>query len=328
MAEGPGADAPLVTVGVFGYNHARFIAEAIGSVLDSTFTDFEVFVVDDGSSDGTAERDPATPGAKARPRAVVLSDGANQGLAARINELLELARGQWLAILGGDDAYLRIGLETLVDAIESDVDVIWGDLDVMNASGVALGYSRPRDTWQRPAARRYLTAGSPVEDIYRYNNFICGTSPLVRVSAVQAAGGYWVGARNEDLDMWMRLGRRHGFRYVGSSVARYRVVPGSSSRSEEASVRDQAELVGRLRREGGYSERGLARLLAMRWALSAGRTKGRPPVSLEELSRISGLPARALLRELPRAAVDPPAGSLAAGARRLMRRRGARVSRA
>jgi hypothetical protein len=161
--------------------------------------------------------------------------------------------------------------------------------------------------------------------MYRYNNFISGTSPLVRVSAVEAAGGYRVGARNEDLDMWMRLGQRYGFRYVGASVARYRVVPDSSSRSEEASVRDQAELVGRLRLGGGYSERGLARLLAMRWALSVGRTTGRPPVSLEELSRISGLPARALLRELPRAAVDPPAGSLVAGVRRLMRRPGVRV---
>ena len=120
--------------------------------------------------------------------------------------------------------------------------------------------------------------------------------------------------------MWLRLGPNHGFKYVGTSVARYRVVPGSSSRSEGASVRDQAELAAALLVKGGYSESGLARLLAMRWALSVGRTKGRPPLSLDDLSIASGIPVAALRRELPRAVADPLAGSLVAGARRLSSR--------
>lgn len=320
MPQGEEVSAPLVTVGVFGYNHERYITEAVGSVLDSTFTDIEVWVVDDGSSDGTARAIRDFVADRSDPRVSVIADGQNKGLAARINDVLDRSRGQWLAILGGDDAYLPTGLRSLVDGIEPSADVIWGDLDVVSASGEPLGYSRPRDTWQRPAAIRYSVAGSPEADIYRYNNFITGTSPLVRVCAVKAAGGYRVGARNEDLDMWLRLAPNHGFKYVGASVARYRVVPGSNSRSEGAAVRDQAELVAALRRSRGYSEPGLARLLSMRWALSVSRTGGHPPVTLEELSTVSGIPIRDLRRALPRSVIDPLAGSVVAGIRRASHR--------
>lgn len=315
----PGGPGPLVTVGVFAYNHAPYIVEAVASVLDSTFPDIEVWVVDDGSKDRTADVAGDYLRSRADPRASLLADGRNKGLPARINEVAERARGEWLAILGGDDAYLADGLETLASAIEPGVDVIWGDLDVMDQSGGSAGYSRPRDTWQGPAARRYLRPGSPVEDIYRHNNFISGTSPLVRLAAVRAVGGYREGCRNEDLDMWLRLGRDHAFKYVGASVARYRVVPGSNSRSEGAAIRDQAELASRLLQQGGYSEQGLARLVAMRWALSVGRTRGRPPASLGQLSEVSGIPAAVLWRELPRAAADPLVGSVAAGAARIAR---------
>ncbi len=119
--------------------------------------------------------------------------------------------------------------------------------------------------------------------------------------------------------MWLRLAPNHGFKYVDASVARYRVVPGSSSRSEAAALLDQAELAARLRASGGYSEKGLARLLAMRWALTVGRARGRPPVSLGDLSRTSGISVSELLRQLPRAAIDPVAGSAIAGVGKLMR---------
>ena len=83
---------------------------------------------------------------------------------------------------------------------------------------------------------------------------------------------------------------------------------------------DQAELASLLRQRGGYSDRGLARLVAMRWALSVARSRGRPPVSFGQVVQASGLPAAALRRELPRAALDPVIGSVAAGLRRAVRR--------
>ncbi|MGV1003176.1 MAG: glycosyltransferase family 2 protein [Candidatus Nanopelagicales bacterium] len=311
--------SPLITVGIFGYNHERYIGGALASVLDSTHRDLEVYVVDDGSIDATASVMREFLADRPDDRVTLLADGENHGLANRLNEVVARAKGEWLGVLGGDDAYLPAGLASLVRGIEPGVDVLWGDLEVMDQHGAPAGYRRPAGTWQRPAARRYLVPGHPTADIFRYNNFVCGTSPLVRITAIREVGGYHPGARNEDLDMWLRLAPRHRFKYLGEPVARYRLVPGSTSRSELSALRDQAELLGRLRATGEYSEQGLARLLAMRWALAVGRSRGRPPLRLAAVADLAGLDRWLVLRALPRAGLDPLAGSLAAGLRRVRR---------
>jgi glycosyltransferase involved in cell wall biosynthesis len=308
---------PLVTVGIFAYNQHPFVGDAIGSVLESTFDDWELVVVDDGSSDATADAAHEALGPPSDPRARLLADGQNVGLANRINQVARSARGEWLAILGGDDAYLPEGLKRLVDGIDDTVDVVWGDLEVVDWRGSTKGYARPRDTWQGPTARRYVKPGCPGTDILRVNNFISGTSSLVRVRTVLEAGGYTPGCRNEDLDMWLRLGHDHLFRYVDEPVAKYRVVPGSGSRSEKAAVLDQAALARRLGEVGAYPPEGLARLVAMRWALALARSHGRPVLTLAEIAEVSGLTRGQILRQLPRAGLDPIALSLRAHLRGL-----------
>ena len=185
----PATQVQQVTVGVFAYNHEAFIAEAIQSVLTSEPTPCELIVVDDGSTDGTATAIQSVIGGRTAPSVRVIADGQNVGLAARLNQVLGLTRTPWLAILGGDDAYLPDGLARLAAGAGEDVDVVWGDLIVMDQSGHPKGYARPRDTWQGGTARKYVRPGPVGNDILRVNNFVSGTSTLVRVRAVQAAGG-------------------------------------------------------------------------------------------------------------------------------------------
>jgi glycosyltransferase involved in cell wall biosynthesis len=305
-----------VSVGVFAYNHERYVVDAARSVVASTFTDWELFVVDDGSSDATAEVACRWAAELSDPRVSVVSDGENRGLASRLNEVAGRARGTWLAVLGGDDLYLPHGIEFLVEGSEPGVDVVWGDLEVMDEAGRSKSYARPRDTWQGSTARRYRHPGRPGADLLRVNNFVSGTSPLVRLSTLRAVGGYTPGARNEDLDLWLRLGHDHLFRYVDRPVARYRVVAGSSSRTEEAAVLDQARIVARMLQAGTYPREGLARLVAMRWVLSLARSRGKPPVSLRQVAQVSGLSRSELLRQAPRAGFDPIAMSATALVRR------------
>jgi glycosyltransferase involved in cell wall biosynthesis len=313
---GAGVRPPHLTVGVFAFNHEAYVGEAVQSVLRSSFDAWELVIVDDGSSDGTSRAIQAAIEGLNDPRIHVVGDGQNTGLANRINQVLDMARSPWLAILGGDDAYLPDGLAHLVAGTDVRVDVVWGDLEVLDESGRSQGYARPRDTWQGDTARKYVNPGTPGEDILRVNNFISGTSSLVRVSAVTDAGGYTPLCRNEDLDMWLRLGQDHLFKYVDAPVARYRVVPGSTSRSEVSSLLDQAGIVRRLLAGDRYPREGLARLLAMRWALSVARGRGRPAVGLTELADESGLTRAELGRQLPRAGLDPIAWSIRAGLRR------------
>lgn len=90
---------PRVTVGISFHDEARWLGDAIRSVLAQTMTDFELLLVDDGSSDGSLEiaksfRDP---------RIAVFSDGARRYLPARLNELVRRARGELVARMDADD---------------------------------------------------------------------------------------------------------------------------------------------------------------------------------------------------------------------------------
>jgi glycosyltransferase involved in cell wall biosynthesis len=110
---------PKVSVIMAAYNAEPFIAEAIESVFAQTFSDWELLISDDGSTDGTAtvahsfvERDPV--------RVQLLRGERNQGKPAALNRALALRRGELIAWLDGDDVMLPEKLQRQVQALESD----------------------------------------------------------------------------------------------------------------------------------------------------------------------------------------------------------------
>lgn len=91
--------SPRVTVFIPVYNRERHVAEAVRSVVAQTFTDFELLVIDDGSSDGSA----AAVAAIDDSRVVLVRQAENRGIPHTRNRALELARGEYLANLDSDD---------------------------------------------------------------------------------------------------------------------------------------------------------------------------------------------------------------------------------
>ena len=92
-------NTPLVTVGLPMYNPGRFLDLAVRSVFAQTYDNWELIILDDGSTDGSLElarriRDP---------RVNVFSDGKNRGLPYRLNQILDLASGQFIARMDADD---------------------------------------------------------------------------------------------------------------------------------------------------------------------------------------------------------------------------------
>ncbi len=318
--------APLVTVGVICFNQGRYLDAALASVAAQDYPALEVVVVDDGSSDGsndTAREVLARRGVVAR----LIDDGANRGLGTRLNEVLAAATGDWVVWLAADDQLAPSAVSSLVARSDDSTGVVFGDLSVIDEAGRSRGYARPRDSWQRATALRYRDRpGVPLPDMFRVNNFIPGGMALIRRQVLLDAGGYDPDVRTEDFDMWLRIGWTTRVRYVAAPVGLYRVVPGSTSRSERVNTLDQAAI---MRKHWPAADpqrsRGYARLAAMRWALAVGRGRGRSGVRLREVAEVSGIPLRALLREAPAAAVRPIAGAVWSAARlALLRARGVR----
>ena len=104
--------APRVSVIIPTYNRAALVCKAIDSVLEQTFSDYEILVIDDGSTDGT---ESAVAGYGQRVRYFWQE---NRGMSAARNRGIDLARGEYLALLDSDDLWMPFKLELMVAVLD------------------------------------------------------------------------------------------------------------------------------------------------------------------------------------------------------------------
>ena len=128
---------PLVTIGIPAYNTENFIGWAIKSVLNQTYTNLELIITDDGSTDRTVE----IANSFNDPRIIVLSDGENYGISYRLNQQIDLAKGKYFARMDADDIMFPDRIERQVKYMEinPDVDAISGGAIVIDETNQILG---------------------------------------------------------------------------------------------------------------------------------------------------------------------------------------------
>lgn len=189
--------APVVTAVMAARDAAATIAQAIDGVLSQTFGDWELIVVDDGSTDDTATIVAAV--GDPRVRLVPLPRAAGRGGAR--NRALAIARGRYLAVCDADDVSLPDRFALQVAALDADPGLVAVGGQVLN---VADGEA-PRQVY------RYPTTAADVE-----RRFARGQMPLphqasmIRSGPVAAVGGYSPQCRRaQDLELFLRL-RPHG----------------------------------------------------------------------------------------------------------------------
>lgn len=119
------------------YNRAYCLRETIGSVQSQTYPDWELLVIDDGSTDATAEVVRALQ--KDDPRIKYHYQG-NRGVSSARNAGLRIAQGDWIAFLDSDDAWMSWKLAAQVACMEQlrEVGMIWTDLDAVNREGTVV----------------------------------------------------------------------------------------------------------------------------------------------------------------------------------------------
>ncbi len=234
---------PFFSVVIPTYNRRGMLERALNSVWLQTFTDYEVVIVDDGSTDETAAY-LATLGTR-----IKTIRQQNRGPAAARNAGARIARGTYLAFLDSDDELLPSALACYERAIAAN-----GSPSFLSGSLADFrnGDERPSDEGASFAFRRFENYFSAAEE-----GIYVGASHLaVRREALMAAGGFdetlLVG---EDHDLALRLGAAPGFVTITSppSVAR-RQHAGSISRDGKSTYYGLATIVQRAR-NGRYGER-------------------------------------------------------------------------
>ncbi len=211
------------------YNKARYIEAAVQSVLDQELPALEVIVVDDGSTDGGADRVHAL----ADPRVRLLRQ-ANAGVSAARNRGIEAARGEWICFLDADDAYHPGFLAALAHAHEAcpEADVLGTRFRTITDTTGA-----PLEPWPVPEAFCEVELIDDLRQHWMRQTTLCSSSIAVFAPRLRAMNPRFVEGESwgEDLDMWFRLADQTPVALVNAPYATVRVaVPGSLSGRERA----------------------------------------------------------------------------------------------
>jgi glycosyltransferase involved in cell wall biosynthesis len=214
-----------VSVVIPVFNGEHFIGDAIQSALDQTFRDFEIIVVDDGSTDGTERIVRQFSGALSYHRQ------ENSGVGAARNLGVALAKGEWIAFLDADDIWYPQKLSDQVDftSTHPELSFVYCDMDVIDLHGflVQRGFlsawleqRRSKDSWNLVCS---AFGGQP---------FPYPSTVLLKRELFLNAGGFSPLFRrkyHEDFDLFARLARRTPLYFIPRSLVKYRKGPKTKS---------------------------------------------------------------------------------------------------
>ncbi len=227
-----------ISVVIPTFNAAAFVVEAVQSVLAQSLRPLEIIVVDDGSTDDTAERLQSLP--------ITLIQQANAGVAMARNAGIHAARGDAIAFLDADDVWHPFKLEVQVPRLKSHG---------LLASGC---YDWPGPL---PVLPSTIPLAEPIalERLVVRNSIVTSTV-LVRRDALTQAGDFDARMQGpEDYDLWLRIAQHHECAVLPLSLTGYRTVVGSLSKNAVRMEQGMTLILGKLDAAGVFAGKPLLR---------------------------------------------------------------------
>lgn len=233
----------LVSVIIPSYNHSAFIEQTIHSVLQQTYANLEVIVVDDCSADNSVELINAIE--DKRVKKVFLDE--NLGTVRALNIGLKEANGDYIATLGSDDVWEKDKLEKQVEILESNIDIggcfSWANMIDENGQQLSNCMTINHDVF----IQENRTSSQWFRYFFDMTNCLCHSSALLRKSVYDDLGLYNVAYRQlHDFEYWVKLVNKYEIFIVQEPLVRYRRVEKTndsvSALTTETSVRTLNEL--------------------------------------------------------------------------------------
>jgi glycosyltransferase involved in cell wall biosynthesis len=197
------------------YNSERYLSEAIKSMLDQSFTDFEFIIIDDGSNDGSPV---ILKKYAAEDRRVKIATQTNQGIIAALNKGINMARGAYIARMDADDISFPQRLKDQVEYLKNHPECV--------ALGARVQFIDPNGfilkTYNMPCSHDEI-----FRELLRGNGgAIVHPVAMFRKEAVLAAGGYRKECRHlEDYDLYTRLAEKGRLANLPDILLKYRLTP-------------------------------------------------------------------------------------------------------
>lgn len=213
---------PLVSVILSSYNHAEYVGEAAQSVLDQTFRDLELIVVDDGSTDGTAD----VVASIRDSRLTLIRLPENRAVHPR-NLALNQARGKYIAFQNSDDIWMSGKLEAQLGVIEGVGRYVAGftAAEIIDERGL-----RTSGTWADGIfTTTNRTAESWLQHFFDVGNCLPLPSAIARRSDLIQSGAFRASlVQLGDFDLWIRLAALGEFFVLPEQLTKIRIIEGTN----------------------------------------------------------------------------------------------------
>jgi glycosyltransferase involved in cell wall biosynthesis len=232
---------PVVSIVMPTHNRADYIGAAIASVLEQTYADWELVIVDDGSTDDT--REVVAQFLPRDPRIRYVQEEENRGIALSRNNGVARSRGRYIAMLDSDDAWGspdKLALQVAALDADPQLDIVGTWLEYIDEKGERTG-----------ARLSHPTDDASIRAIQIHRNCFAQSSVMFRKDAFERAGGYdphFVVA--DDHDLWLRMGRSRRFATLPRYDLLYRKHAGNITQTRR--VKAARESLEVLRRHRAY----------------------------------------------------------------------------
>lgn len=215
---------PLVSVVIPCYNHEDFVQASIQSVINQTYENIELIIIDDGSKDGSiAKIEEMTKLCEQRFVNFEFRSRPNKGLSATLNEAIEWCQGEYYSGIASDDVILSHKLKVQVEFLNSHHNVlaVFGGVQHIDENDKIIATSLSKS--------RYYD----FKRIIMHKFDLPAVTQLIRLQALKETGGYDSSIILEDWYMWLKLTKHGSIYYMSEIFALYRQHDNNISKDSE-----------------------------------------------------------------------------------------------
>lgn len=213
---------PLVTVIALCYNHEKFVLEAMQSVVNQTYSNIELIIVDDFSMDNSVKN--ILKFLENNSFVKTRFNKSNLGNCRSFNQALGIAKGKYIIDFSTDDVMLPERIANQVEKFERSSDKV----GVVYSNGIYIGENSEPLRGGQVLDDSFMPEGN----IYQYfleGSFLIPCTMMIRKTVLEQLGGYDEKLAYEDLDFWIRSSRTWEYAYIPKVLAYQRIVKGSHS---------------------------------------------------------------------------------------------------